>query len=235
MTLSFGLYIFAILLLQGSATQHPEFTISVSMGTTDFNRQTFQLDSLPRDFRDGIPVEHIDSFKSLLKSNGLFTIKINSDGFNSSSPAVSASIRACDLQKSGFKEDISLHVDRDFNVVGIHYTSPVTALPRPCDPKKVPDNTPLAFYSKIKVIEAAPAQSIPIQAQGPRPPYLQNVKLGVEDVAEQKPAANQSFLFKYWYIVLPLVLITLFGGGEAPPAEGGAAAGSGGAQQAKKA
>lgn len=50
-----------------------------------------------------------------------------------------------------------------------------------------------------------------LQTQGPRPPYLQDVKLGVEDAAEEekKKAANQSFFVKY-----VSVLVSTSGGGE---------------------
>lgn len=43
----------------------------------------------------------------------------------------------CDLQKSGFREDILIHMSNGGDIIGISYTSPVIALPRPCDPKAV--------------------------------------------------------------------------------------------------
>lgn len=42
----------------------------------------------------------------------------------------------------------------------------------------------------------ANAQSIPMTAAGIRPPYLQNVRLGVEEEKKQSQQ-NQSFLQKY--------------------------------------
>ena len=59
----------------------------------------------------------------------------------------------CELMKSGFREDIVLNLRHNRNthedlvagtagadgldVVGVSYTSPVLALPRPCEPNKV--------------------------------------------------------------------------------------------------
>jgi hypothetical protein len=43
----------------------------------------------------------------------------------------------CKLQSSGFKEEISVHLDDNNNVLGVSYSSPIVALPRPCDPNLV--------------------------------------------------------------------------------------------------
>ncbi len=82
---------------------------------------------------------------------------------------------------------------------------------------------------------------------GPRPPYLQNVQLGVEDIAQEKKPQNQSFFMKYvslsdlllchtvqWYIIVPVLLMTLLSGGGEPPAGEGAAGAAPAAGGAKK-
>lgn len=44
----------------------------------------------------------------------------------------------CELQKSGFKEDISLHLDESNQyIIGLSYSSPVIAVSRPCNPSNV--------------------------------------------------------------------------------------------------
>lgn len=135
--------------------------------------------------------------KSMLINNDMYTIRISSK--NKPDVYATAAIHAvnsydefmitvipdcvvieqCDLQKSGFKEDISIHVARDGSVSGIQYTSPVTALPRPCDASKVrnwrgfvvdlfvnsrqiPDAA-LPFTSRVRVVEPVSAQTIPTQ------------------------------------------------------------------------
>lgn len=187
---------------------------------TSFQHSSGDITITPR-AEDSVMKEEIEAFKALLASNDLYMLKIHSQGDNSSSVAVRSAIPACELQKSNFKEDIALHFDRVGNIVGMHYTSPVVALSRHCNPKKIANDMGINFQTKIHVVEPVTAQVIPAKEKGPRPPTLANVKLNVDDVAENsKPEANQSFLRKYWYIVLPMVLFTLFGGGE-PPQEGG--------------
>lgn len=169
--------------------------------------------------------EEVDAFKGLLSKNAMYTIRIHAQANNCSSAPVYAAIPACELQKSNFKEDLALHLDRDGSLVGLHLTSPVVALNRPCDPRKISADKGFSFQTKLRVVEPTTAGVIPVQATGPRPPALANVKIDVEDVSEgAKAEANQSFLRKYWYIVLPMVLFTLFGGGVE---EGTAPAGDG--------
>ena len=88
---------------------------------------------------NGITGESIDKFKALLgDKNGLYRIRMRSELGNNTSPFVMVSIPACDLQKSGFKEEIALNLDiTNSFIVGISYSSPVTAMPRSCDAKMV--------------------------------------------------------------------------------------------------
>lgn len=156
---------------------------------------------------NGILPNFIDGYKDLLLQNGAYLIRVNSQIGNSSSPYVMASIPACELQKSGFKEDVILNLDQTNSyVIGISYSSPIIALSRPCDPKKI--SSPQLFHTRIKIAEKVLAQIIPLQILAPRPPYLANMKLGLED--EEKAGGanpqNQSFLVRYWYLVLPMVL-----------------------------
>jgi hypothetical protein len=63
---------------------------------------------------------------------------------------------------------------------------------------QIPGDAPLKFQTKIKVVDIINGQIVPSQVSGPRPPALQNIKLGVEDVNKESVAnSNQSFLVKY--------------------------------------
>lgn len=57
----------------------------------------------------------------------------------------------------------------------------------------------MLFQTKMKEADRVLAQVVPLLAQGPRPPYLSNVKLasGAEGVDPNAPAVQQSFLRKY--------------------------------------
>ena len=49
---------------------------------------------------------------------------------------------------------------------------------------------PQLFHTRVKLVEKTAAQSIPAQIIAPRPPYLANVKLGIEE--EEKAAGGQN-------------------------------------------
>lgn len=143
------------------------------------------------------------------------------------------------MQKSGFKEDIILHLDGHNNPIGVAYSSPVIALSRPCDSSKL--TVPLHFHTRIKVAEKVIAQSVSLHATGPPPPIMQKINFdiltpdGKVDPTKQPPPPPQTFLQKYvskyssilyyhyyylififdlflqWYIVLALVIYMFLG------------------------
>lgn len=170
-----------------------------------------------------IPQALGDSFKALVRANGLYTIRITADLFNATGPFLYASLPVCDLFKSGFREDLVLYLDHsDMRVIGLDYSAAPSPMPRTCDAEKV--TLPIVIQSKLKEADAVIAQIVPLIAVGPKPPTLVNVKVPGEE-AGNKPAQNQSFLFKYWYIVLPLVVWFLFSEVGAPKDEEAAKAG----------
>ena len=173
---------------------------------------------------DGFAEADVAQLKGLLGKGELYRIRILSDPNDAKSEFVGAAIPACDLQKSGFKEDINLHMELSNNIVGIVYTSRAhSAIARACDPSKVPMQ--LKFQSRMKVLDIAVSQSVPVIVTGAKPPNLKNVNFGESDM--EKPAeASQSFLRKYWYIVLPLVIFYFTGAGGAAPEDDKAKAGT---------
>ena len=85
-----------------------------------------------------IAAEDLPSFKTMLSDNALYRIRVltrSADGVTSKS--ASASIPACELQKSGFKEHLVLHLDHRDQVIGLGYMSPEMTISRPCDPSTV--------------------------------------------------------------------------------------------------
>lgn len=87
--------------------------------------------------RNSISVDQLPEFKDLLVNKGLYRIQVvtrMSDGLTSS---VSAAIPVCDLQQSGFKEDIVLHLDNNDNIMGLSYSSPTMAISQQCNANKV--------------------------------------------------------------------------------------------------
>ena len=98
------------------------------------------------------------------------------------------------------------------DIIGISYTSPVIALPRPCDPKAVridirfdkqllytsdKISTPLSFTTRIRIAEKVISQVIPPNAAGPRPDYLAKVRLSDTPDGNIEPAVPQSYVRRY--------------------------------------
>lgn len=88
---------------------------------------------------NGISSNQIPEFKNLLSANGLYRIQVTFIDENGATSSVSTALPVCDLQQSGFKEDIVLHLDNSDNVISVSYSSPIMAIIQPCNAKKVCD------------------------------------------------------------------------------------------------
>jgi len=175
--------------------------------------ETWFRHTIIKDGYNGVPAELESSFKEAVRINGLYTIRVSSDPYNPTSAFVIASVPVCELFKYGFREEIMIHLNGDNSkVVGLDYSATPTPMVRTCDAEKV--IVPVLFQTKMKEAERVLAQVVPLLAQGPRPPYLSNVKLaGPDGIDHSSPKKDQSFLVKYWYVVLPMFLFVVFGGG----------------------
>lgn len=170
------------------------------------------------------PVELSEAHRlqDLIAKDGLYLIRVSTD--DKSTNHVVAAISACHLRLSSFREEMTLHVEGDGLIVGLDYKAPVGPLAstRDCTKMPVPESSQL--FTNIKVVRAASAHSVPLQAvANSPPPGLMNLK---ENIATQDPkTGNQSFLVKYWYVFIPLVLSWMFTAG--PPEQGPAGGASG--------
>ncbi|CAM9222978.1 unnamed protein product [Hapterophycus canaliculatus] len=85
----------------------------------------------------------------------------------------------------------------------------------------VPESYEVA--TKIVVVRAASAQSVPLQvlANSP-PPGLANLKEQTS-TKDEKASGSQSLLVRYWYIFVPCLLLYMFSA-SGPAEQGGQAA-----------
>ena len=178
-------------------------------------------------------------FKKLITSKGLYQVRMKAARSNSEYLYISMPV--CALQASGFKEDILLHLTEQGQLVGAAYQSPVIGLPRACDAALV--KVPTMFLTRIKIGEPQESMMIPLQVTAPKPPTLGNVNIVAADPATGKPLpgsdepapVQQSFLRKYWYVALAMLIYTMLGPAEAPPkTKNGAASASASAAGGKK-
>lgn len=179
------------------------FTNRSSLSVLRSNNFNNNNDNNKRDKeKNGIYDNDVEGFKSLLNNNGYYRIRVKS-----LSSYITSAIPACELQKSGFKEDIIIHMDKNDNVVSLVYSSPVAALSKQCDSLKIKSS--ISLLTKLRVADVINAHSIPLQAIGPKPQSLQNVNLDIIPIIDkdgktvQPPPQQpqQSWIRRNWYLV----------------------------------
>eukprot|EP00617_Octactis_speculum_P015688 CAMPEP_0185745644 /NCGR_PEP_ID=MMETSP1174-20130828/4046_1 /TAXON_ID=35687 /ORGANISM="Dictyocha speculum, Strain CCMP1381" /LENGTH=313 /DNA_ID=CAMNT_0028419801 /DNA_START=14 /DNA_END=955 /DNA_ORIENTATION=+ len=157
-------------------------------------------------------------------------------------PYVMAAIRVCELIRSDFKEELKLLLDGNGNILSLEYhapaskRSPLSATPKPFKCSAVTLSERILFTSYASLMLSTPAQLIPLQppaAQSPPPgmPGIPGMMGGPGGGKDGKPQSPQGILRKYWYIVVPLVLILITSTGEPPEGTAGTAGGAGGGAQ----
>ena len=164
-------------------------------------------------------------------------------------PELLTSVPACHVRRANFRDEFALQLHpgtaRALSVSYMPLISPLA--PPTCDAYQgLPER--LAFESKVTWETAVPGMVVgkPVvadptkpQAQIKPPPGLQWIP-GAQrtspqgttfaDPKPQQEAGLFGFLKRYWYIVLPLMIINLMGAAAPPPeAEGAAAAAAAGA------
>lgn len=108
------------------------------------------------------------------------------------------------------------------DAVSLSYTPLVSPLAPRCADLTPLDEAP-TFKSTISFETANPGMTIPTLLPQTKPPpglkFFARAQ-GAKDIPGLKTEAEQgptSFLMKYWYIFLPLFIVTMMGGGGEPP------------------
>ena len=189
----------------------------------DGNHEINVLDST----RNSISVDQLPEFKNLLINKDLYRIQVITRLSNGLTSSVSAAIPVCDLQQSGFKEDIVLQFDNNDNIMGLSYSSPTMAISQQCNADKVrlsamtqrtlwsswphylinrltyQITSEVVFQTRITVATVEEAQPVPLQALGPKPMILNHINFGAEADPNAQPA--QSFLRQYVNLAKPYI------------------------------
>ncbi len=131
------------------------------------------------------------------------------------------------------KEEITIHMDlsdSDSKIISVFYGTKPNVLVTECNADNVPMDK-LRINTVVKLGERAVADVLPQDVPGARPPFLANVRLKSDGSGDAVGSGaggekSQTFLSKYWYIVVIMVLFMLRGDPPAPEAAGaqGAAA-----------
>jgi len=184
-------------------------------------------------------------FRNLLEDNKMYQLKVIDEETNKE---VIMSVPSCSVLRSNFREEVTLHLNPTADLISISYKpliSPLAA--KLCDPQKITtqDQQPqLNFTTTVSLDSFTPSMTVPLVLPPYRPPadikFFSSYRTRLSQQQQQvgsdgKPipgtapdGQNQSFLRKYWYIILPVMIMSLTGGGaqEEEGAAGAAAAGA---------
>lgn len=196
----------------------------------------------------------VAAFDRMVETGDLYTLIVSDD---SSEYKVSASVPGCSVRRSNLREEITLSISPTGKLMSVSYRpliSPLAAkscenlMPLADKPDVIfgrnKDEEGMPFKTTVTFESHKPMMEIPTILPKSHPPpglnwYRRNAKNNPQMFTEgsgpegEEPQGFQaSFMYKtmtkYWYIILPLAIMSLFGVEEPE----GAAQGSGGATAA---
>jgi len=186
--------------------------------------------------------DSLGDIDSLVQSNGLYRLKIVDEETNRS---VIISVPSCELRRSNFREEISLTIGATGDLLSASYNPLVSPLAPSCHDlpplsatNDSDDTEKLSFKTIVRYTTAAHAMSLPIVMPQMRPPLglqwlkRQGKRNSIPQTADTAGSPNskespyfdpekegkqhESFLKKYWYIILPLMILTFLTSEEPP-------------------
>ena len=189
----------------------------------------------------------------MVASNSMYTVQVVDDA---TGQAAMASVPGCDVRLANFREELELTLSEKGSLVSVTLIPLVSPLAPPCaslGPLAEAEGAVPEFQTTVSYETSKPAMTVPLVLPKVKPPP--GLKLyprkpaaaaggegaggagagsnGDGAFEEDDKPQNQSFLMKYWYIILPLMILQFVGGPKEPPqeeegggSEGGNAAGS---------
>lgn len=189
------------------------------VASASFSQPTVSFSSLPT-----LSVDDLEKLETLRKHGNLYTVRAKADPADPDSPYVMTSVPMCMLLAMRLREDLAFHLSTSGKLLSIEYLTPYLD----------EDECTLYENRSFEDLHFGPFGTIFKSQAGPMPPKNVIVKRdgapqGVdpvknEDNKEESEVENQSFLRKYWYIILPIVVLSLFGGDGGAPSAGPPAA-----------
>ncbi|KAJ1456535.1 hypothetical protein M885DRAFT_517312 [Pelagophyceae sp. CCMP2097] len=159
-----------------------------------------------------------EAFQALILNGGFYRVRARADG--EGARWVVAAVRACELQRAAFAEELALQLDASGNVVGLSFGG-LQRTPKACSEAKA---LPLTFATTATAALDAVAQVIPVQTAVAKPPpgvghairALGGERPEGDDSIPEDEKPNKSFLMRYWHIIVPVALLLLTSK-DAPP------------------
>jgi len=225
----------------------PRGTIELSAGEGGAIVSTFIMDE-SKPLNDGI----LEGLDAIVSNNGFYRIKLED---KESGSAVVASVPACDVRRANFREQIGLTLGNTGSIISLSYKPLVSPLAPQCHELKSfmdsKEDKEYKFTTTVNYSTATPGMTIPTVLPNSNAPMgynwikrgrkiaessteninadeSPNPDTGFDPEGEAKPEQH-SFLRRYWYIILPVTIMTFIGPEAAQDDQQGAAAGAEGA------
>lgn len=210
----------------------------VTLSSPDASKE--QLSASVEHSDDCISPKEVDA---MVQDGKMYSIRVVDEQGGGS--VAMASVPGCDLRRANFREEISLTLGHTGDLLSISYTPLVSPLAPSCKSLSALSSeddppTELSFTTtSVEFSTATSGMSVPLVLPQTRPPpglsfYPrkdsggQGTKTGIPGL-DQDNQQSKSFLMRYWYVILPVAIMSLTGGGEEEPQqEGGAQQQTGG-------
>jgi len=217
-------------------------TITTDVVATTTTTTTNECNSEDKEECDQV---EMTSFRNLIENKKMYQLKVIDEKTNNE---VIMSVPSCSVLRSNFREEVTLHLNPTGDLISMSYKPLISPLAsKECDPQKSTkqDALPqLNFTTIVSIDTFTPSMVVPLVLPSYSPPpgvtFFSSFRARMSQQSQQigsdgKPIPgigpngdqqqNQSFLRKYWYIILPAMIMTL-SGGAAPEEEGEGAAGT---------
>jgi len=198
-------------------TPRGEITLSPSSTGTELEAEMKHDDDCLVSIRDEIDM--------LVTVGGLYRIKLVDEETGRSAIA---SVPSCEIRRANFREEITLTVGHTGSLMSISYIPVVSPLARACS--DIPslasfESDEIKFSSTVTVSAINNGMTIPLVLPTSKPPqgfsWFPRTQNGNNNNPFTKPETegtddtqHQSFLRRYWYIILPVIIMTSLGGSE---------------------
>eukprot|EP00559_Dactyliosolen_fragilissimus_P009036 CAMPEP_0184865488 /NCGR_PEP_ID=MMETSP0580-20130426/18311_1 /TAXON_ID=1118495 /ORGANISM="Dactyliosolen fragilissimus" /LENGTH=308 /DNA_ID=CAMNT_0027364719 /DNA_START=9 /DNA_END=935 /DNA_ORIENTATION=+ len=176
---------------------------------------------------EGNLLEVRDQLDHLVSFGGTYKLKVVDE---ESGKSVLASVPVCDLRRSNLREQIELIIGQTGSLLSVSYSPLVSPLAPSCKslPPLSDSANELKFQTTITYSIGNPGMTIPVVLNPINPPpgleWIKSTAFGKSDTGPSKAGAsfgnpgeqaksneNQSFFRKYWYIILPIIIMNFIG------------------------
>uniref|UniRef100_A0AAV1VER5 ER membrane protein complex subunit 10 n=1 Tax=Peronospora matthiolae TaxID=2874970 RepID=A0AAV1VER5_9STRA len=168
--------------------------------------------------------EDVAKLDMLLRQGHHYIVRAKADPHDPASPYAMTSVPMCMLAATQMREHFAFHLSDNGKLVAIEYLTPYLE----------PETCAVYQTRSLSDVSLDPVGTVLKPQHGPSPPKTVVIKhdrapQGVkpvrnEDANTEVEPESQSFLRKYWYVILPMVVMSLFGGNGGDAPAGGAPA-----------